>query len=178
MAVNELKEFDMDIKTSHDSEVLADGQQVITACALIHKNENGVAKVFMPRRAKTKKFLPDVFELPGGHIDFGEDLVKGLAREIDEEFGMKVKIGSPFAAFTYVNDVKKSHSAEVIYFATFVDGEDKITLEPSDHSEYLWISLDEISKVYTEAKGADDEEFVCLRNGLELLNGGSMNYGV
>ena len=91
---------------------------------------------------------------------------------------MKVKIGSPFAAFTYVNDVKKSHSAEVIYFATFVDSEDDITLDPSDHSEYIWVSLDEISKAYTEAKGADDEEFVYLRIGLELLNGGLLNYGV
>lgn len=178
MSVNEIKEFDIDMKTSHDSEVLADGQQVITACALIHKTENGVPRVFMPRRAKTKKFLPDVFELPGGHIDFGEGLVDGLAREINEEFGMKVKIGSPFAAFTYVNDVKKSHSAEVIYFATFVDSEDDITLDPSDHSEYIWVSLDEISKAYTEAKGADDEEFVYLRIGLELLNGGLLNYGV
>jgi hypothetical protein len=53
-------------KTFHDSEAPALGRQVITACALIHKVENGVCKVFLPRRASTKKFLPDVFVLSHG----------------------------------------------------------------------------------------------------------------
>ncbi|MDP3883136.1 MAG: hypothetical protein Q8Q48_03725 [Candidatus Staskawiczbacteria bacterium] len=55
-------------KISHDSEKPAQGQQVITACAFIHHNFDGVEKLFMPRRADTKKFLPGVYELPGGHI--------------------------------------------------------------------------------------------------------------
>ena len=82
--------------TSHDSETLADGQQVITACAFIHRQIDGVEKVFLPKRADTKKFLPSVYELPGGHIDFGEDPITGLKREIDEEFGMEVEVGDPF----------------------------------------------------------------------------------
>lgn len=63
---------------SHDSEVLAYGQQVITAVAFIHQVIDGEQKVFLPKRAATKKFLPNVYELPGGHIDFGEDVVVGL----------------------------------------------------------------------------------------------------
>lgn len=43
----------------------------------------------MPKRADTKKFLPSVYELPGVHIDFGEEPVSGLKREIYEEFGME-----------------------------------------------------------------------------------------
>jgi ADP-ribose pyrophosphatase YjhB (NUDIX family) len=74
---------------SHDSETLAVGQQVITACAFIHQQFDGVEKVFLPRRALTKKFLPGVFELPGGHIDFGEDIVVGLKREIMESLVWK-----------------------------------------------------------------------------------------
>jgi hypothetical protein len=69
--------------TSHDSETPAFNQQVITACAFIHENFDGLEKVFLPKRADTKKFLPSVYELTGGHIDFGEDMVTGLAREID-----------------------------------------------------------------------------------------------
>ncbi len=88
-------------KVVHDSEIRAAGEQVITACALIHHNFDGVLKVFLPKRAKTKKFLPDIFELPGGHIDWGEDILAGLRREVMEEHGMRIKIGDPFAAFTY-----------------------------------------------------------------------------
>jgi len=56
----------------HDSETLAEGQQVFTACAFLWREENGVKQVFLARRASTKKFLPSVWELPGGHIKYGE----------------------------------------------------------------------------------------------------------
>ena len=164
------------MKVSHDSETLAEGQQVITACALIHHDFDGVKKVFLPRRAATKKFLPDVFEIPGGHIDYGEDMVAGLKREINEEFGMDIRVGDPFACFTYQNDVKRSHSVEVVYFAQFTDPIDSITLDSADHSEYVWISIDEVTRVYTDAKGEDDQEFEILRRGLELLNGGQLRF--
>ena len=109
------------MKTSHDSEIPKDGQQVITATAFIHHNFDGVEKVFLPKRAATKKFLPNINELPGGHIDFGEDIVKGLKREILEEFEMHVNIGDPFFVFTYNNEIKGSHSVEVAFFAKFTD---------------------------------------------------------
>jgi len=163
-------------KVSHDSETLADGQQVITAVAFIHANFDGTEKVFLPKRAATKKFLPDVFEMPGGHIDFGEDLVDGLVREVREEFGMAVKVGDPFAAFTYVNDVKRSHSVEIVYFAQFTDPLENIALDPSDHSEYIWVSLDELPKAYSQQKGENDIEFQAVRKGFALLEGKALNF--
>jgi len=55
-------------KTTHDSERPAEVRQVISACAFIHHDFDGVKKLFLPRRAATKKFLSGLFELPGGHI--------------------------------------------------------------------------------------------------------------
>lgn len=159
------------IKASHDSETPAYGQQVITAVAFIHHNFDGVEKVFLPKRAVTKKFLPDVFEMPGGHIDYGEDLTVGLAREISEELGMRVTIGDPFAAFTYVNKIKRSHSVEIVYFAQFVDPINLIRLEPEDHSGFVWVSVDELPMVYSEQKGENDVEFQAIRRGFEILSG-------
>jgi 8-oxo-dGTP diphosphatase len=159
---------------SHDSETLAEGKQVITACALIHHDFDGVIKAFLPKRAATKKFLPGVFEMPGGHIDYGEALVDGLKREIMEELGMNISVGDPFAAFTYMNDIKRSHSVEIIYFAKFTDPIEMIKLDPEDHSEYIWVSLEEIEKARTPGKNADDNEFIALKHGLELLNGGQL----
>lgn len=157
----------MEHKISHDSEIPAHGKQVITACALIHHNFNGVIKVFLPKRAGTKKFLPSVFELPGGHIDWGEDIVEGLKREIVEEHGMQIKVGDPFAAFTYSNEVKGSHSVEVVYFATFEDPIENIKLNPEDHSEFKWISQNEIESIGS----ISDEEMRNVKKGLALLNG-------
>lgn len=160
-------------KISHDSETPAQGQQVITACAFIHHNFAGVEKVFFPQRAETKKFLPGVYELPGGHIDYGEEVVDGLKREIMEEFGMKTTVGDPFAVFTYLNELKGSHSVEIIYFANFVDPIENITLNPEDHSGFEWIAEDELQKVFTENKRGDDPEMQAVKKGFSLLKGKS-----
>ncbi len=158
-------------KVSHDSETLAEGKQVITACAFIHENFDGVEKVFLPKRASTKKFLPSIFELPGGHIDFGEDIIEGLKREIQEECGMNISVGDPFAVFTYSNDIKKSHSIEAVYFAKFSDPLENIKLNSEDHSEFIWVSESEIPD------SVSPEEYKNIQKGFSLLKGDSHIFG-
>lgn len=164
-------------KISHDSEKPAHGQQVITACALLHHEFDGVTKIFLPKRADTKKFLPGVYEIPGGHIDFGEDLVGGLKREILEEFEMHITVGDPFAAFAYGNEIKGSHSAEIVYFATFADPIENIQIHPEDHSGFTWISEDEVEAVYSGQKDGDDPEMKIVRKAFALLRGDSLLLG-
>lgn len=163
-------------KTVHDSETPAHGQQVITACAFIHRKFDGVEKVFMPRRATTKKFMPDIYELPGGHIEFNENIVAGLKREIMEELGMRVKIGDPFAVFDYSNHIKGAHSVEIIYFATFEDPIENITTNPEDHSEFAWFAEDELHKIVGPSKPADDGENLAVKQGFKLLKGGKLDF--
>lgn len=164
-------------KTSHDSEVAAHGQQVITACALIHRKVDGVTQIFLPRRAETKKFLPGVYEIPGGHIDYGENIVEGLKREIHEEFGVRIRVGDPFAAFDYANHVKGSHSAEIVYFATLIDPAEHIQLNPEDHAEYGWFTENELGKIMTTEKGENDPEVQILRKAFALLRGEPLDNG-
>ena len=163
-------------KVQHDSEVLAKGQQVFSAVAFIHREVDGVAKLFMAKRAATKKFLPNVYELPGGHIDFGEAMTVGLTREIREEFGMRVTLGDPFFVFTYDNPIKQSQTIEVIYFARFIDPLEQITYNPEDHSTFGWFAEDELHLTYTAEKGIDDIEAVGIRRGFELLRGGKLDF--
>lgn len=162
-------------KVSHDSETPANGKQVITACAFIHHDFGGVKKVFLPQRALTKKFLPGVHELPGGHIDFGESIIEGLKREIMEEFSVSIHTGEPFYVFDYINDIKGSHSVEIIYFATLSSSPDSITLNPEDHVAAEWYSVDEIEHAYTHKKGSDDMEFKVVQRGFELLAGAMLD---
>jgi 8-oxo-dGTP diphosphatase len=163
-------------KISHDSKTPALNQQVITACAFIHQNINGVDEVFLAKRAYTKKFLPGVYELPGGHVDFGEDPVHALKREIDEELGMEIIVGDPFFVFTYTNEVKGSHSIEVIYFAKFIGEISDIKMNPEDHSDFGWFSEEGLVNVITEAKRLDDIEFQAIRKGFSLLRGQPLQF--
>lgn len=159
-------------KISHDSETPAKGQQVISACAFIHHDFDGVTKLFTPRRAETKKFLPGVFELAGGHIDFGEDIVEGLKRESIEELGMHISVGDPFVSFTYLNEIKGSHSIEVIYFAKFLDPLENIRLNPEDHSEYRWVSREELDAL----NPISPEERANMEKGFALLSGSPLKF--
>ncbi len=162
-------------KMSHDSETLAVGQQVITACAFIHRFHEGEHEVFLPRRAATKKFLPGKYELVGGHIDYGEDVVAGLKREVHEELGVEVSVGDPFAVFTYVNDIKQSHSIEVVYFATIIGDEAAIELHPEDHDESGWFREVEATTINNDP---GDEEVAVMKKGFALLHGEAPNPGV
>lgn len=160
----------------HDSETPAHGQQVIVACAFVHHNFDGVEKVFLPKRADTKKFMPGVYELPGGHIDFGEDLVEGLKREVREEFNKEITVGNPFAAFTYENKVKGSHSIEVVHFAQFEGGIDDISTNPEDHSGYIWLAENLLHDMLVAGKTEEDEEYRTIKRGFELLRGEDLHF--
>ncbi len=151
-------------KISHDSETPAHGHQVITACAFIHDVIDGEIKVFLPKRADTKKFLPGVYELPGGHIDFGEDIVAGLKREVMEEMSMQIDVGDAFYAFTYTNPIKGSHSVEVDFFAKFIDPIENLKLNPEDHSEWRWMSEADISTL-----PASGQETTAILRGFAIL---------
>lgn len=172
-------------KTAHDSETPAHGKQVMSACAFIHHNFDGVNKLFLAKRADTKKFLPGMFELPGGHVDFGEELIDGLQREIQEEFEMSVSIGDPFSAYTYENHVKGSHTVQVNYFARFVESLDHIQLNPEDHSSYEWFTLEDVMsraseivpEEYKNHRFGNDPEYLTILRGFELLDDGKLNLG-
>lgn len=166
------------VKTEHDSETRAEGQQVIVACAFIHHNFDGVEKVFLPKRAANKKFMPGVYELPGGHVDFGENITAGLKREVMEEFSKEISLGDPFATFTYTNDVKGTHSIETIYFAQFLGGIDDIKVHPEDHSEYQWLSEIELTKMLDGTlKDENDAEYQIIQRAFKLLHGEPLNFG-
>ncbi|PIQ68131.1 MAG: hypothetical protein COV91_05670 [Candidatus Taylorbacteria bacterium CG11_big_fil_rev_8_21_14_0_20_46_11] len=158
---------------SHDSETPAHGKQVITACAFIHRNISGVEQVFSAKRASTKKFLPNVWELIGGHIEFGEDIVEGLKREALEELGMETEVGDPFAVFSYFNKVKGCHAVQINYFAKFVSPVTQIRLDPEYHSEWRWFSEVELLEAFVSVK--DDSEMLVAKKGFALLRGEKPN---
>ncbi len=56
-------------------------KQLITACAFLHQD----GKLFTAKRAETKNFLPGKYELPGGHVEYGDNeylAIKAGFREI------------------------------------------------------------------------------------------------
>jgi 8-oxo-dGTP diphosphatase len=156
---------------SHDSETPAQGQQVISACAFLHRRFNDRWQVFLPKRAATKKFLPNTYELPGGHVDFGEDLVVALKRELREEFEIEIEVGDAFYAFTYLNEVKGSHTVEVIFFAQLAAGSPQPKLHPEDHSEADWYDINQVHMLLMEKAKNQDPEYLAIKKAFQILAG-------
>ena len=112
-------------------------------------------KIFIARRAATKKLFPGRFELVGGHVEIGEQPEAALVREVQEEIGVTVQVVEPIHAFTeQVGDV---FYIEVVYLCTLAPGQEP-TISPAEHSESYWIGRGEIDKFDKE-----DQETVALR---------------
>lgn len=135
--------------------------QSIIACAFVHQD----GKLLIAKRAATKKFLPDKYELLGGHVEFGETLEQCIVREIQEELHIDVIVEDPFYAFTYLSDENTIHNVEVDFFAQMRNPQQRIVLNPDDHSEFKWISREEVSQYFDE----NDEEKLAVIKGFELL---------
>jgi 8-oxo-dGTP pyrophosphatase MutT (NUDIX family) len=51
-------------------------------------------RVLLVHRSPYRSAYPDVWDLPGGHLERGESELDGLAREMHEELGVQVATGS------------------------------------------------------------------------------------
>lgn len=116
--------------------------QVITAIAFL---TNNAGKLLVAKRADESKFMPGIWELPGGHIEFGESIEDGLKREIMEEFDFDISVGSPFASFSYINKNSSKQTFEIALYAKLLE-EKKATLNPREHSDYRWIDQNDCDK--------------------------------
>jgi len=79
------------------------------------------------------------YDVVGGRIQPGQRFDESLLREITEETGLKVKIGSPF----FVNEwrpVVRNEQWQIVgvFFECFADSA-AVALS-QDHDEYLWIN--------------------------------------
>ena len=80
----------------------------------------------------------DVYLLPGGKVEQGEDEARAIEREIEEEFELKIKANK-----FLINNVCSYPNKIVdlrLYDCEYISGDFKL----HDHSEYKWVSKDEL----------------------------------
>ncbi len=104
-------------------------------------NKDG--KFLTMRRTKTAPSNPLKWDLPGGNIEFGEDPLKSIIREIKEETGLICKNPIPFDVKAYV--YKPNDYWVTIAYKTFkLKGKLSISWE---HDLYKWVTIDEFLKL-------------------------------
>ena len=106
---------------------------VVVAAALVRPGE-----VLLCHRSPTRAWYPDVWDLPGGHVEDGESPQDALRRELSEELG--VDIGTvPGPPAMSIDDAAAGVSLDV-WAVTRWRG-DVRNLEPAEHDRIGWFTV-------------------------------------
>ncbi len=99
---------------------------------------------------KESKELSDQWELPGGGLDFGEEIQNGLKREIEEESGLKVKSISDKPVYIWTWRFEKARDMDWYYslvLAYQIEFEDLDFIKSEECEEVRFFSQDELREI-------------------------------
>ena len=113
---------------------------VVATHGLIKKSE----KYLVTKRSTTNDYMPNFWDIPGGSIKFGEETFSALKREILEETGLEIKPGKITFAYGFKSNESR-HQFQLVYLCDYLSG--VVKLNPSEHSEYRWVTLREMKKL-------------------------------
>ena len=105
-------------------------------------------KFLILHRTSTAPSNPNTWDLPGGDLDFGEDVIQGIIREIKEETGLMVKDVKLFDVKSYINK-KDEFWVTIAYIAK--SKSDKVELS-FEHDKSKWVTSEEFLKLKSSAK--------------------------
>ena len=118
------------------------------------KKENKLLVIKFPDSNKTEWVgeWNGTWGLPGGLLEMNEDIRKGLAREILEETGLKVKLVKILAVGNYMlngfifKDKRKMDTRiiELGFLCEYLGGN---IILGNEHSKYKWVTKSELSKL-------------------------------
>lgn len=94
-----------------------------------------------------------LYDLPGGSLEFGESIEEGLARELEEEIGGKVKTMQFLKNVTYMadwihHDIPTSTYHIGMYYTVELEDLSQIKTDPDGHDSdgALWVAMEEINE--------------------------------
>ena len=111
--------------------------QRIAAKAVITDRDGDI---LLLREARTYREGTNIgkYLLPGGRINPGEPILKGLKREVFEETGLKIKTAQPFHVGEWSPIIHGIPHQIVGMFYTCKVSPDDITLS-TEHDDYAWV---------------------------------------
>jgi 8-oxo-dGTP diphosphatase len=116
-------------------------------------------KLFLIKRAADDVQKPNIWEIPGGRLQLGEDPILGLMREIREETGMYVHPLCPLSVRHFERDDKQIITM-IVFYCKPMNGFLKLSEE---HSEFQWIDLKKCKPLLTKFFHKEVDVFFRLR---------------
>ncbi|KAH7313579.1 NUDIX hydrolase domain-like protein [Stachybotrys elegans] len=94
-----------------------------------------------------------VYQMPGGHLEFGEDILRCAERETEEETGLKVRGVKILTVTNSVFDKYGTHYVTLIVHCEMVDPDAQPqTMEPEKCEPWAWMTWDELRALKGDSK--------------------------
>ncbi len=115
--------------------VVGDGGVAAIVTGLLRRDGRGL----LVHRAPTRRWYPDCWDLPGGHIEDGEPPADALRRELAEELGVAAVVaGAPAATF------RGATFRMAVWVVDDWEGE-PTNQEPAEHDAIAWLRVQELA---------------------------------
>jgi 8-oxo-dGTP diphosphatase len=111
--------------------------------------ENERGEIFLAKRGPLAKNERGLWEFPGGSVEFGERLAAALRREIREEYGMEIEVGSLLDVVDHILPEEGQHWVSPTYICKQVMGSEPRILEPGKCTEIGWFKPGEVPEGLT-----------------------------
>ncbi len=143
----------IDLEILH-AQARADERRPVVGALILDRR----GRVFVHRRGPDRAFLPNGWDLVGGHVEAGETLLQALRREVTEETGWTVG-GTPQLVFVgdwWADPSDPSSARREFDFLIDAEGDlDRPRLEWPKHTEFRWIDASGVT-LLDENGGRDD----------------------
>ena len=101
-------------------------------------------ELLIVKRSENDDLYPGAWEFPGGHLEKGETLKEGLARELKEEIGFNIDFNP---IITHYHDEVKNKNNKIIHdleidFIIKVNKSDINIILSKEHTDYKWVKID------------------------------------
>lgn len=100
-------------------------------------------RILLCHRHPDREWYPNVWDLPGGHVDPGESPAQALVRELGEELGIDLaqELGPPFETL-----IDAAAGIEMTVWVIDFDGE-VTNRAPEEHDELRWFDAGAIARL-------------------------------
>lgn len=99
---------------------------------------NDQGEVLIIKRQANDEVLPNVWDVPGGTLEDGEDPGVGIMRETREETGLEIKEPRLFNYTSNIDTGKDKQFVRLIFTAHYAGG--TVKLNPEEHDAFQWVN--------------------------------------
>ncbi|MFI9643133.1 NUDIX domain-containing protein [Micromonospora sp. NPDC051925] len=103
--------------------------------------ENGA--VLLVHRSPARRAYPDLWDLPGGHVEAGESELQALAREMREEVGVQIVAESS----SRLGDLRAGSGEDAVHVGVWHIGDwvgSPTNRAPDEHDDIAWVRVSEL----------------------------------